>query len=104
VKLVTFEIACPTGPVRRIGALDQAVITDLNAVCAAHLQAGGQTGSPYELAAALVPSDMIAFLKAGAMARAAADAALTWLAAFGMHWRTCACSPRCRARTRSATR
>jgi 2-keto-4-pentenoate hydratase/2-oxohepta-3-ene-1,7-dioic acid hydratase in catechol pathway len=83
VKLVTFEIACPTGPVRRIGALDQAVITDLNAVCAAHLQAGGQTGSPYELAAALVPSDMIAFLKAGAMARAAADAALTWLAACG---------------------
>jgi 2-keto-4-pentenoate hydratase/2-oxohepta-3-ene-1,7-dioic acid hydratase in catechol pathway len=83
VKLVTFELTGPTGPIRRIGALDGAVITDLNAVCAAHLQAGGQTGSPYEVAAALVPADMVAFLKGGAMARAAADAALAWLAASG---------------------
>lgn len=78
MKLVTFEIPCPAGPLRRIGALEAPGIVDLTAAATAHLAAGGHTGRPAEIAEALVPPDMIGFLAGGALSRRAADDGLAF--------------------------
>lgn len=78
MKLVTLEIATPTGPVPRIGAMVGDRIIDLNLACRLHL-AAGDTGRAVEIADALVPPDMIAFITGGPMSRRAADDALTYV-------------------------
>lgn len=80
MKLVTFEIATPAGPLERIGALTDAGIVDLNFACAAHLAASGQTGRPCQIADGLLPADMIGFLTGGELSRRAADDALDFVA------------------------
>lgn len=80
MKLVTFNVQTQAGPIERIGALNNDQVTDLNFACAAHLNAGGETGRSYEIAAGLVPPDMIEFLTGGTMSRKAADDALAHVA------------------------
>lgn len=78
MKLVTFEIATPVGPVTRVGAMTDKGIVDLNASSAACLAAAGETGRPYEIANGLVPPDMIGFLAGGTLSRRAADEAVAF--------------------------
>lgn len=88
MKLVTFEVATLAGPIQRIGAMIDDTVVDLNFACRAHLAAGGQTGRAAEIADALVPPDMIAFLAGGHMSRKAADDALSFLAETGQEQTT----------------
>lgn len=83
MKLVTFQIAAATGPLLRIGAIVGDRIIDLNLATRLHLAAGGETGRAAEIADALVPPDMIAFLTGGALSRRAADDALAHIARTG---------------------
>lgn len=62
MRLVTFEVATPVGPVERLGALHQERIIDLNAALAARLGEHGEA-QPARVADCLVPSDMLAFLE-----------------------------------------
>ena len=63
MKLVTFEVPSPTGPLRRIGALSGALsgaqsedrIVDLNLAYAAYLDATGGTDRAREIADAIIP-------------------------------------------------
>jgi len=64
MKLVTFEVSTPVGPIRRIGAIQQDRIVDLNMGYTRYL--AEKYGTPaYELAAAILPPDMIGFLRRG---------------------------------------
>lgn len=80
MKLVTFQVETPLGPVDRIGAMVGDQIIDLNLAYRALLEAEGQTGRAAAIADALLPSDMIAFLTGGALSRKAADDALAFAA------------------------
>ena len=62
MKLCTFEVRTHLGRHQRLGAVTDAGIVDLNFACAALL------GGNYHLADAVVPSAMLAFLEAGALA------------------------------------
>ncbi|WP_137289362.1 fumarylacetoacetate hydrolase family protein [Natronorubrum halophilum] len=75
MKLATFEVRTPVGPVERIGAVaeaaesegvaaGEATLVDLTAAYAATLEAEGEP-EPTDLARAHVPSEMIAFLERG---------------------------------------
>jgi 2-keto-4-pentenoate hydratase/2-oxohepta-3-ene-1,7-dioic acid hydratase in catechol pathway len=80
LKLVTFELPSPTGPMRRIGAMVGETTVDLNLAYRALLQASGETGRAAEIADAVVPPDMIAFFTGGKLSRKAADDALAFVA------------------------
>jgi 2-keto-4-pentenoate hydratase/2-oxohepta-3-ene-1,7-dioic acid hydratase in catechol pathway len=71
VKLATFEVKTHLGKHRRLGAVTSAGIVDLNFACAARL------GGNYRLADALVPADMLEFLRGGPQSMAAARDSLT---------------------------
>lgn len=64
MHLCTFEIVTLLGRHRRLGAVTGAGIVDLNAACAWHLRSKGEP-RPYRLAAVLVPSDMLEYLRGG---------------------------------------
>ena len=73
MRLVTFELATPLGPVRRAGALAGEAIIDLSLARAAAL--GGRPRA-VEIAAAEVPADMLELLRGGDWALEAARAAV----------------------------
>jgi 2-keto-4-pentenoate hydratase/2-oxohepta-3-ene-1,7-dioic acid hydratase in catechol pathway len=87
MKLATFEIAAPTGPVRRIGAAVDGKLIDLAAAYAAHLDRVDRGCDADRLASAMFPDDMVTFIGGGCMAMTAAkqaiDAALVVDEAFG---------------------
>ena len=75
MKLATFEVETPVGPVERIGAVaeatadeaapaGEATLVDLTAAYGAALEAEGEP-APADLARAHVPPEMIAFLERG---------------------------------------
>ena len=64
VKLVTFEVKTPVGPVERLGALDGGGLVDLNFAYALMLHRNGKAGAG-RLAEALLPPEMLAFLDMG---------------------------------------
>ena len=66
MKLCTFEIHTHLGRHRRLGAVVEAGILDLNLVCAARVKS-------HKLADALVPANMREFLEGEAASMAAAD-------------------------------
>ena len=114
MKLVTFEVPSPTGPLRRIGAqsgdLADDRIVDLNLAYAAYLAASGRTDRAREIADAVIPPDMIEFFKGGELGRDAAGRRSTSPPA--MRGRTCPwpttretspSSPPCRGPGRSGT-
>jgi 2-keto-4-pentenoate hydratase/2-oxohepta-3-ene-1,7-dioic acid hydratase in catechol pathway len=65
MKLVTFEVPTPVGPVQSIGAISQEKIIDLNLGYTCYLADKGGSYIAYELASAILPPDMIAFLRSG---------------------------------------
>ncbi|MBF6570797.1 MAG: fumarylacetoacetate hydrolase family protein [Candidatus Binataceae bacterium] len=82
MKLCTYEIATPLGPVSRIGMeTPRGRILDLNAAC--ELTVAERVGKrrAKHLADAIVPADMIGFIDNGPIAREALDHALRHLGA-----------------------
>jgi 2-keto-4-pentenoate hydratase/2-oxohepta-3-ene-1,7-dioic acid hydratase in catechol pathway len=77
MKLATFEVPTPLGPVRRIGAAVDGDLVDFAAAYAAHLDAADPGCDAPRLAGMLFPSDMVAFIGAGEVGRKAAEQAIT---------------------------
>ncbi len=65
MKLVTFGVPTPVGQIQRIGAIRQSKIVDLNMGYTRYLAEKHRNSEAYELAAAILPPDMIAFLRRG---------------------------------------
>jgi hypothetical protein len=63
MKLVTFVVSTPVGQIRRIGAIHQSRIIDLNMGYTRYLADRHGNSEAHELAAAVVPTDMIAFFR-----------------------------------------
>ncbi|CAN7680869.1 fumarylacetoacetate hydrolase family protein [Devosia sp. LjRoot16] len=83
MRLVSFKLSTVTGPLTRIGAvLPDGRYADLQSAYRAVL---GDNGASREgaarLAAATIPSDMVAFIQNGVTALDAAQSALDWVAA-----------------------
>jgi 2-keto-4-pentenoate hydratase/2-oxohepta-3-ene-1,7-dioic acid hydratase in catechol pathway len=83
MRLVSFELSTVTGPLTRIGAaLPDGRYTDLQSAYRAVL---GDNGASREgaarLAAATIPSDMVAFIQNGTTALDAAQSAVDWVTA-----------------------
>ena len=76
MKLATFELPTPAGPLRRIGAALDGRIVDLAAAYAAHLDRTDAGSDAQRLAGLLFPPDMVLFLGSGALGRDAAMQAL----------------------------
>jgi len=62
MRLVTFEVRTDIGPVQRIGILKKDEITDLNMGYVRYLKEKLGSKKAYEIAAAIVPPDMLGFL------------------------------------------
>jgi 2-keto-4-pentenoate hydratase/2-oxohepta-3-ene-1,7-dioic acid hydratase in catechol pathway len=67
VKLCTFEVPTPLGPRRRLGAVTEAGIVDLNLACAWLLHKEGEP-RPYKLSSVVLPDNMLEFLQEGCTA------------------------------------
>lgn len=85
MRLVSYELSTVTGPVTRIGAvLPDGRFADLQSAYRAVL---GDNGASREgaarLAAATIPSDMVAFIQNGTTGLDAAQSALDWVIAKG---------------------
>lgn len=76
MKLVTFEVQTPLGPVERLGALLEDQIVDLQSGFGAYLHAEGEP-QPLRLAATDIPPDMRAFLETGQCGWSAARRAVS---------------------------
>lgn len=89
MKLVTFEVPTVAGAQRRVGAMAGDRIVDFAAAFAAHLDREDPGCDAQQIAARLLPPDMVAFLGLGAMgtrvAQHAIDAAGRTAEVFGMH-------------------
>src|SRR5580704_10553876 len=87
MKLSTFEIPSPAGPIRRIGASVDNRLIDFRAAYAAHLDRVDPGCDAVSVAALLFPSDMVSFLGLGSLgmdaAKHAIDAAARTDHAFG---------------------
>jgi 2-keto-4-pentenoate hydratase/2-oxohepta-3-ene-1,7-dioic acid hydratase in catechol pathway len=79
MRLCTFEVSTVLGRRSRLGAMVPGGIADLNSCCAWHLGAKGET-RPHRLADALVPPDMLEFLRGGDTSTTFARATLDHLA------------------------
>lgn len=64
MKLVTFEVKTPSGPVERLGTLVGGRIVDLNFACALMLQRAAKAEAQKQ-ADALIPAALLRFLEAG---------------------------------------
>lgn len=80
MKLVTFEVSTAIGPVQRTGALSQDRVIDLNMGYTRYLKEARGSGRAYELAAALLPPDMIDLFRAGKEGREAAEVTIEYVA------------------------
>jgi len=85
VRLVSFELPTPVGALTRIGAvLADGRYADLQSAYRAVLvDSGASKEGAARLAAAIIPSDMVAFIENGPTALDAARTALDWLATKG---------------------
>lgn len=80
MRLCTFEVGGPLGPVRRVGMLTAGgPIVDLNLAYELLLAERDAQPRSRELAAAIVPPEMVAFIENGRLARRAVDDALAYL-------------------------
>ena len=77
MKLVTFRVNTPVGPVNRLGALidghQDGRVVDLNTAYADHLARETDEPKPQGLANLYTPPDMIGYLQGGQKSRAAAE-------------------------------
>jgi 2-keto-4-pentenoate hydratase/2-oxohepta-3-ene-1,7-dioic acid hydratase in catechol pathway len=70
MKLVTYSVTTVVGETVRTGALlEDSRIVDLNLAYAGYLTESGTTGRPYEVAAGIMPPDMVAFFKGGKLSQ-----------------------------------
>jgi 2-keto-4-pentenoate hydratase/2-oxohepta-3-ene-1,7-dioic acid hydratase in catechol pathway len=76
VKLATFEIPTPAGPLRRIGAAIEGRLVDFAASYAAHLDRADHCSDAQRVASQVFPPDMVAFLGTGDFGRRAAEDAI----------------------------
>lgn len=85
MRLVSFELATSTGPLTRIGAVaTDGRYVDLQSAWRDSLVANGTSGEgAARLAAATIPSDMVAFIQNGESALAAARSAIEWAGSNG---------------------
>ncbi|MCS7257417.1 MAG: fumarylacetoacetate hydrolase family protein, partial [Thermomicrobium sp.] len=67
MKLATFAVPTPAGPVRRIGALADGWLIDLQVAYAGYLARTDPGCDAERLAALLLPDDMVAFLGHGTL-------------------------------------
>ena len=65
MKLATFAVSTPVGQVQRVGAIHGDKVIDLNTGYACYLYEKHGMAQSYELADALLPSEMIAFFLRG---------------------------------------
>jgi 2-keto-4-pentenoate hydratase/2-oxohepta-3-ene-1,7-dioic acid hydratase in catechol pathway len=65
MKLVTFGVSTPVGQIQRIGAIHQNRIIGLNMGYTRYLADKRGNNEAYELAAVMLPPDMIAFFRRG---------------------------------------
>ena len=72
LKLATFEIPTPAGPLRRIGAAVDGKLIDFRAAYAAHLGRSAAGCEEQKIAALLFAPDMVSFLELGELGRTAA--------------------------------
>jgi 2-keto-4-pentenoate hydratase/2-oxohepta-3-ene-1,7-dioic acid hydratase in catechol pathway len=79
MKLVTFETSTALGPVQRIGAINQEKIIDLSIGYTRYLADKHGNGRTYELAAAVLPPDMIAFFRSGQTGIEAAQTTIDYM-------------------------
>ena len=85
MRLVSFELRTPAGTLTRIGAvLADGRYADLQSAYRAVLADNGASKEGVaRLAAATIPSDMVAFIENGVTALDAAQSALDWVATKG---------------------
>ena len=76
MKLATFEIPAPCGPVRRIGAYVDDRLIDFVAAYAAHLSKTDAGCEEQKLSALIFAPDMVSFLELGTMGLDAARHAI----------------------------
>jgi 2-keto-4-pentenoate hydratase/2-oxohepta-3-ene-1,7-dioic acid hydratase in catechol pathway len=76
MKLATFEIPTPAGPLQRIGAAVDDRLIDFAAAYAAHLDRTDPGCDAQRVARLLFPADMVAFLGTGDLGRRAAEEAV----------------------------
>lgn len=80
MKLVTYEIRGPLGPIERFGVeRPNGDIVDANAGYRFMLESLGLTGRPREVADANLPSTLLRFLQTGQVAQAALQETLSFL-------------------------
>jgi len=79
MKLVTFEVSTPFGPIQRIGALRKQKIIDLSMGYVRYLAEKRGSKRAYETAWALLPSDMMAFFHSGKEGRDAAETTIDFV-------------------------
>ena len=82
MKLVTFEVPTPTDRIQRIGAIQQYKIIDLNMGYTRYLADKYGNIQAYELAATVLPPDMIAFFRRGNEGKAEADMTIDYVAKY----------------------
>lgn len=80
MKLVSFQVATPAGPMRRIGALgSQGRVIDLATVYHIKLQQEGMTAqAATRVSESLLPGNMVDFIEGGDRALKAATESLEW--------------------------
>jgi 2-keto-4-pentenoate hydratase/2-oxohepta-3-ene-1,7-dioic acid hydratase in catechol pathway len=79
MKLATFEVQTPLGPKRRVGIQSDAGLIDVTTGYAYVLEEQGEA-TPVELAEAIAPPDMLAFLERGERAIEAAQEVISFVA------------------------
>ncbi len=79
MKLVSFAVETPLGTAQRLGVLKAEEVVDANAAYRWWLAEEGRTDRVGEIADALVPSDMLQYLRGGAISRQALSVALDHL-------------------------
>lgn len=80
MKLVTFEVSTLLGPFLRLGALSQEKIIDLNMGYTRYLMERMGSGRAYEMAAAVLPPEMVGFFRSGEEGKEAAQLTLEYVA------------------------
>ncbi len=83
MKLVTFQIGSPLGPLTRVGSLHGQHVVDLNMAYVRWLSDQGEV-QPHRLADAQVPANMLAFLEGGPSTMVAARRALDYVNSIGL--------------------
>ncbi|MDQ1468585.1 MAG: hypothetical protein QOJ99_65 [Bryobacterales bacterium] len=76
MKLATFDVPTPVGPIRRIGAAVDGKLIDFIAAYAAHLDSADPACDAHRMASVFFPPDMVAFLETGKLGRHAAEQAI----------------------------